>query len=96
MDDVACYRVTRFVFSPEWNSKKVLGARLMMQEGFHQHKKALGAVESRRLNTLSSDLREFLRKKDYRYAKEAPGKEDVSWLRALRKVSGERFAAPMK
>ena len=68
----------------------------MMQEGFHQHKKALAAVEIRRLNTLSSDLREFLRKKDYRYAKEAPGKEADSWLRALRKVSGERFAAPMK
>jgi len=64
--------------------------------GFDGNKRVLAADEIRRLEELSIDLHEFLRKHDYRYASEGFGKEADSWLRALRKISGERYAAPTK
>ena len=60
------------------------------------NKRALASAEIRRLEELSVDLHEFLRKHDYRYASEGFGKEGDSWLRALGKISGEPYAAPTK
>jgi hypothetical protein len=70
--------------------------RTLGLSGFDSNKSALAAAEIRRLEELSVDLHEFLRKHDYRYASEGFGKEGDSWLRALRKISGERHAAPTK
>jgi hypothetical protein len=70
--------------------------RALKLSSFDANKRALAAVEIRRLEELSVDLREFWRKHDYRYASEGFGKEGDSWLRALRKISGERYAAPTK
>jgi hypothetical protein len=70
--------------------------RALKLSSFDANKRALAAVEIKRLEELSADLREFWRKHDYRYASEGFGKEGDSWLRALRKISGERHAAPTK
>ena len=70
--------------------------RALELSGFDGNKRALAAAEIRRLEELSVDLHEFLRKHDYRYASEGFGKEGDSWLRAVRKISGERYAAPTK
>jgi hypothetical protein len=70
--------------------------RALKLSGFDANKRALAAAEIKRLEELSVDLHEFLRKHDYRYASEGFGKEGNSWLRALRKISGERSAAPTK
>ena len=70
--------------------------RALELSGFDGNKRALASAEIRRLEELSVDLHEFWRKHDYRYASEGFGKEGDSWLRALRKISGERYAAPTK
>ena len=70
--------------------------RALKLPGLDGNKRALAAAEIRRLEELSVDLHEFWRKHDYRYASEGFGKEGDSWLRALRKISGERYAAPTK
>jgi hypothetical protein len=70
--------------------------RALELPGFDSNKRALASAEIRRLEELSVDLREFWRKHDYRYASEGFGKEGDSWLQALRKISGERYAAPTK
>jgi hypothetical protein len=70
--------------------------RTLELSGFDGNKRALASAEIRCLEELSVDLHEFLRKHDYRYASEGFGKEGDSWLRALRKISGERYAAPTK
>ena len=70
--------------------------RALELSGFDGNKRALASAEIRRLEELSVDLHEFLRKHDYRYANEGFGKEGDSWLRAVRKISGERYAAPTK
>lgn len=44
----------------------------------------LGEVQSNRLSELSSELQEFIRKSDYRYAHELPGTERDAWIRAVR------------
>jgi hypothetical protein len=70
--------------------------RALKLPGLDGNKGALASAEIRRLEELSVDLHEFLRKHDYRYAREGFGKEGDSWLRAIRKISGERYAAPTK
>lgn len=47
-------------------------------------------IEAQRqsMESLSQELAEFIRKKDYRYASEPYGREGDSWLRALRLLSG--------
>ena len=70
--------------------------RALKLPGLDDNKRALAAAEIKRLQELSVDLHEFLRKHDYRYASEGFGREGDSWLRAVRKISGERHAAPTK
>jgi len=70
--------------------------RALKLPGSEGSRRALAVAEIRRLGELSVDLHEFLRKHDYRYASEGFGKEGDSWLRAVRKISGERYAAPTK
>jgi len=70
--------------------------RLLKLPGLGEYKRALASAEIKRLEELSADLHEFLRKHDYRYASEGFGKEVDSWVRALAKMSGESFAAPTK
>lgn len=41
-------------------------------------------VQRERLTHLSSELKEFIRKSDYRYAHELPGTERDAWIRAVR------------
>ena len=70
--------------------------RVLKLSGFDANKRVIATAEIKRLEELSVDLHEFLRKHDYRYAGEGFGKEGDSWLRAVRKISGERHAAPTK
>ncbi len=44
----------------------------------------LAEVQSAYLSGLSSELKEFIRKSDYRYAHELPGTERDAWIRAVR------------
>lgn len=44
----------------------------------------LAAVQLERLSQLSHELKEFIRKSDYRYAGELPGTERDAWIRAVR------------
>lgn len=44
----------------------------------------LTQVQSERLSQLSSELKEFIRKSDYRFADELPGTERDAWIRAVR------------
>jgi hypothetical protein len=55
-------------------------------------------IEAQRqaLESLSQELAEFIRKKDYRYASEPYGDEGDSWLRALRVFSGMPPQAGLK
>ena len=45
-------------------------------------------VERERIRELRDELMDLIRKNDYRFAKEAIGKEGDSWLRAISKVAG--------
>jgi len=47
------------------------------------------SIEAAKLNGLISELREFLRKHDYRFSKEKFGKEGNSWIRAIEKLIGK-------
>lgn len=52
-----------------------------------RHKEAgafLAEVQTAYLSRLSSELKEFIRKSDYRYAHELPGPERDAWIRAVR------------
>ena len=44
----------------------------------------LAEVQNAYLSRLSSELKEFIRKSDYRYAHELPGTERDAWIRAVR------------
>ncbi|HEY8392401.1 MAG TPA: DUF6062 family protein [Capillibacterium sp.] len=48
----------------------------------------LTAVQVERLSQLSGELKEFIRKSDYRFAGELPGSERDAWLRAVRFWTG--------
>ncbi|HBC88601.1 MAG TPA: hypothetical protein DCZ94_16765 [Lentisphaeria bacterium] len=47
-------------------------------------------VESVKLKELDAELKEFIRKFDYRFSGEKFGKEKDSWIRAIDKISGGR------
>jgi hypothetical protein len=64
-------------------------AQITHQETFITLMEAQKAVWQR----LSSELSEFIRKKDHRFQNETFGPEGDSWLRAIEAVSG---AAPSK
>lgn len=65
---------------------------LRLQDSLVSTRERLVSIEIEHLERLAEELHEFIRKHDYRYSKEGFGKEADSWLRALRKVSGEPFA----
>jgi len=65
---------------------------LKLQESYLD-RETLATIEISQLERLARDLREFIRKHDYRYSKEGLGKEADSWLRSLRKISAEPFVA---
>ena len=46
-------------------------------------------IESAKFASLIAELKEFLRKHDYRFSKEKFGKEGDSWIRAIEKLSGK-------
>ncbi|MFN3477648.1 MAG: DUF6062 family protein, partial [Candidatus Methylomirabilales bacterium] len=48
-------------------------------------------VQRARMTTLLTDLEEYLRKHDYRYAHEPYGSEKNSWIRALELFVGRRW-----
>jgi len=47
------------------------------------------AIEATKLNGLIAEVKEFLRKHDYRFSKEKFGKEGDSWIRAIEKMIGK-------
>jgi len=47
------------------------------------------AIEAAKLNGLIAEVKEFLRKHDYRFSKEKFGKEGDSWIRAIEKMIGK-------
>lgn len=46
-------------------------------------------IELQRLENLNAELKEFIRKFDYRFKDEEFGKEKDSWIRAIKKFSGK-------
>jgi hypothetical protein len=62
------------------------------RDEFPQHPQlpALLAAEREKLVALRSELQEFTRKRDYRYADEAKGREQTSWRRVVEKFVGKR------
>jgi hypothetical protein len=53
-------------------------------------KNQLFAIERRNLAELWNELQEFIRKHDYRYNDEPYGKESNSWIRAIKKLTGNK------
>jgi hypothetical protein len=51
--------------------------------------KELMAIEVPKFSVLGGELKEFIRKHDYRYSKEKFGKEGDSWIRAIEKIMGK-------
>jgi hypothetical protein len=51
--------------------------------------KDLFAIETEKLSGLIEELKEFMRKHDYRFSKEKFGKEGDSWIRAIEKFIGK-------
>ena len=51
----------------------------------------LYAVEGRNLAALIDEIREFIRKNDYRFSHEPFGKERDSWHRAIKKLTGNKI-----
>jgi len=47
-------------------------------------------IHRARLETLESELAEFIRKNDYRFKAEGFGKEGDAWLRAVGLIAGSR------
>jgi len=47
------------------------------------------AIEIVKFNSLIAEIKEFLRKQDYRFSKEKFGKEGDSWIRAIEKLIGK-------
>jgi Family of unknown function (DUF6062) len=56
----------------------------------HPQLPALLAAEREKLVALRSELQEFTRKRDYRYADEPKGHEQTSWRRVVEKFVGKR------
>jgi hypothetical protein len=46
-------------------------------------------VESQKIAKLSEELKEFIRKHDYRFSKEGFDKEKAAWIRAVEKLTGK-------
>jgi hypothetical protein len=55
-----------------------------------QRIQAVLAAQRAALRSLSQELAEFIRKKDYRFASEPSGREGDAWQRAIRLLSGAR------
>ncbi len=51
----------------------------------------LRSIHFGKLESLNGELAEFLRKNDYRFKDEGFGAEGDSWLRAVNKLTGDRF-----
>lgn len=52
--------------------------------------KELLALEKEKLSELNNDLKEFIRKYDWRFSKEEFGKEKDAWIKAIEKIIGKR------
>lgn len=63
-------------------------ARLILAGGTHRHLSAVLAAQQACLQTLHDELREFIRKQDYRFAHEPYGSEADAWRRAVTLLSG--------
>jgi len=94
------YNIADYAFAEKYAGSDGLCAihilKTLQLLGYDRNKKELAMVEITRLEKLSIELQQFLRKHDYRFSDEGFGKEADSWVRALRKISGERFAAPIR
>jgi hypothetical protein len=68
-------------------------ARLIAHGATHPHLSAILAAQQVHWQTLQGDLREFLRKQDYRYAHESFGREADAWQRVIALFVGTRRKA---
>lgn len=55
-----------------------------------EHRAFLIQVQAKKIEILSGELSEFIRKHDYRFSREGYGKEADSWVRAIEMVVGRR------
>jgi hypothetical protein len=60
----------------------------------HRHLSAVLAAQQKCFHALHDDLREFLRKQDYRFVHQPYGREADAWRRAVRLLSGTRHQYP--
>lgn len=65
-------------------------ASLLQFDPSHRHLRAVLAAERACLERLHGDLKEFIRKQDYRYAHESYGREADAWQRAVACFVGGR------
>jgi len=62
----------------------------LVARGAEQGREYVLTVEREKLGRLGEELSEIIRKHDYRYAAEPRGEEKDAWIRATRKLAGER------
>jgi Family of unknown function (DUF6062) len=63
-------------------------ARLIAQGSHHARLPAILAAQQERMQALHDDLREFIRKQDYRFAHEPFGREANAWQRVVALIVG--------
>jgi hypothetical protein len=56
--------------------------------------KELVDIETGKISGLIAELKEFMRKHDYRFSKEKFGKEGDSWIRTIEKFIGKEGIYP--
>ena len=62
--------------------------RIAQRRSFHQQLVQLEQLESAIMDHLIAELKEIMRKSDYRFADDPPGAEKDAWIRAIHKISG--------
>ena len=62
----------------------------LLARGTEQGREYLLTVEREKVGRLREELSEIIRKHDYRFAAEPRGEEKDAWIRATRKLAGER------
>jgi hypothetical protein len=61
----------------------------LLDEKYAPQLKEILEVQIEHLEQLKKDFEEFFRKEDYRFSLEPKGKEQLTWLRAMRIFLGE-------
>ena len=67
-------------------------AKVIRKCGNEPIAKEIIEIESTKVAHLLGEVEEFMRKQDYRFSDEQPGKEQDAWIRAIEKIVGKEGA----